>query len=164
MFDEFFGLPLHAFVVHAAVVLLPASAAVALAYVALPAWRWLLRWPLVAASLFAPALTWVTVQAGKSLANQLGIRSPLIETHQQRAATLLLITLAFGLAGLLAAFALGGPSLLVSGAGGRRGVGRPVQIGVGALLAVVAVLVVVWVVLTGDAGSRSVWAQLAATG
>jgi len=164
MFDEFFGLPLHAFVVHAAVVLLPASAAVALAYVALPAWRWLLRWPLVAVSLFAPALTWVTIQAGSSLANRLGISSALIETHQSRATTLLLITLAFGLVGLLGAFVMGGPSLLVSGAGERRGVVRPLQLGVGTLLAVVAVLVVVWVVLTGDAGSRSVWEPVAPTG
>lgn len=161
MFDEFFGLPLHAFVVHAAVVLLPLSAAVALAYVVLPAWRWLLRWPLVAVSLFAPALTWVTVQAGSALQQQLGVGGALIETHQQRASTLLTVTLGFGLVGLLAAFAMGGPSLLASGAGGRQGVGRPLQLGAGVLLAVAAVLVVVWVILTGDAGSRSVWEQLA---
>jgi hypothetical protein len=163
MFDEFFGLPLHPFIVHASVVLLPASAAVALAYVSLGSWRWLLRWPLVAVSLFAPALTFVTVQAGQSLKQQIGIDSALVQTHQQRAMTLLLITLAFGLVGLVAAFAMGGPSLLVSGTGGRRGLGgRPLQVGVGVLLAVAAVLVLVWVVLTGDAGSRAVWQGFAA--
>jgi hypothetical protein len=157
MFDNFFGLPLHPFIVHATVVVLPAVATLALAYVVLPPWRWLLRWPLALSAVGAPLLTWVTVKAGESLKARLGIDSDLIETHQERANTLLLITLAFGVLALLAAFTMGGPSLLISGSGGRRGVGRPLQIGVGVLLAVAAVLVVVWVVLTGDAGSRAVW-------
>ena len=161
MFDDLFGLPLHPFVVHATVVLLPAAAATALAYCAVSSWRWLLRWPLVALSVVAPALTWVTVRSGMALQQQTGIDSALIRLHEQRAETLLMATLAFGLVGLLAAHAMGGPSPLVSGAGERRGVGRALQVGVAVLLAVASVLVLVWVALTGDAGARAAWAQFA---
>lgn len=160
MFDDFFGLPFHPFIVHATVVVLPAMAGLALAYVVLPSWRWLLRWPLALAAVGAPVLTWVTVEAGESLKDRLGIESALIETHQERAELLLYLTLGYGVLALTAAFTLGGPSLLVSGAGSRRGAARPLQVSVGVLLAVAAVLVVVWVVLTGDAGSRAVWASV----
>lgn len=161
MFDQFFGLPLHPFVVHATVVLLPLSAAVALAYAAVSSWRWLLRWPLVVVSVLAPALTWVTVQSGFAFKDQTGLDSALIQAHQQRATTLLMFTFAFGLVGLLAAYAMGGPSRLVSGAGERRGAGTASQAGVGVLLAAASVLVLVWVVLTGDAGARAAWEQFA---
>jgi glucan phosphoethanolaminetransferase (alkaline phosphatase superfamily) len=161
MFDQFFGLPLHPFVVHATVVLLPASAVIALAYTTVVSWRWLLRWPLFVLSVVAPALTWVTVESGTALEEQTGLNSALIQIHQQRAETLLMATLAFGLVGVLAAYAMGGPSPLVSGAGERRGVGRALQVGVGVLLALASVLVLVWVVLTGDAGARAAWEQFA---
>lgn len=157
MFDDFFGLPLHPFIVHATVVVLPAVAALALAFVALPSWRWLLRWPLVLAAVGAPVLTWVTVEAGESLKARLGLPDAVVGTHQDRAETLMWLTLAFGVLAVLGAVTMGGPSLLVSGAGRRGGAARPAQITVGALLVVAAVLVLVWVVLTGDAGTRLVW-------
>jgi hypothetical protein len=157
MFDDFFGLPFHPFIVHATVVLLPGVALLALAYIMLRSWRWLLRWPLVLAALGTPLLTWVTVQAGEALKQDLGLPDAVIGTHQARGELLLYFTLAFGVVALVAAFALGGPSLLVSGAGNRRGAARPVQILVGLLLAVTAVMVLVQVMLTGDAGSRVVW-------
>lgn len=157
MFDEFLGLPLHVFVVHATVILLPLVATLALAYVGLPSWRWLLRWPLAAGAVGAPILTFVTLKAGQALKEQLGLPDAVIGTHQSRAGLLLVFTVVFAVAGLAAAYTLGGPSLLVSGAGSRRGAARVVQIGVAVLLAVAALLVVVQVVLTGDAGARAVW-------
>ena len=157
MFDDFLGLPLHPFIVHATVVLLPGVALLALAYTVLRSWRWLLRWPLALAALGTPLLTWVTVQAGEALKEQRGLPDAVIGTHEERGELLLYFTLAFGVVALAAAFTMGGPSLLASGAGNRRGAGRPVQVTVGALLAVTAVLVLVQVMLTGDAGSRVVW-------
>ncbi len=158
MFDDFFGLPFHPFIVHATVILIPGIATLALAFVALPSWRWLLRWPLALAAVVTPVLTWVTMQAGESLEEQLGLDdSPLIETHESRAELLLNFTFGFTVLALIAVFAMGGRSLLASGAGARAGVARPAQIVVGALLAVAAVLLIVQVILTGDAGSRAVW-------
>jgi hypothetical protein len=160
MFDDFFGLPLHPFIVHATVILLPGIATLALAFVALPSWRWLLRWPLAAAGVVTPILTYVTLEAGESLKDRLGIDNAIIETHEERAELLLTYTWGFAALALVAAFTMGGPSLLASGAGSRAGLARPLQIVVGALLVVVAVLVIVQVVLTGDAGSRAVWSDV----
>jgi hypothetical protein len=160
MFDDFLGLPMHPFIVHATVVLLPAVAALALAYTFLPSWRWLLRWPLAAGAVGTPLLTWVTVEAGQALKEQLQIPDEIIGTHQDRAMTLLVCSIAFGVVGLAAAFTMGGQSLLVSGAGARRGAARPVQLTVGALLVVTALLVLVFAALTGDEGSRVVWSNV----
>ena len=157
MFDEFLGLPLHVFVIHATLALLPGAAALALAYAVLGSWRWLLRWPLVLAALGGPVVTYVTVEAGRSLKERLGLPDELIGTHEARGELLLYFVLAFAAVALVAAFTLGGPSLLASGAGARRGMARPLQVGVGVLLVAAAVLVLVQVVLTGDAGSRAVW-------
>jgi hypothetical protein len=160
MFDEFFGLPLHPFIVHATVVVVPAVAGLALAFVALPSWRWLLRWPLALAGVVTPILTWVTMQAGESLEDRLGLETPLIETHEGRAELLFTFTWGFAAMAVVAAFTMGGPSLLASGVGSRTGLARPVQIVVGVLLAVAAVLVAVQVILTGDAGARAVWSDV----
>jgi hypothetical protein len=157
MFDDFFGLPLHPFIVHSTVVLLPGASLLALAYTALRSWRWLLRLPLVLAAVGTPLLTWVTVQAGEALKEERGLPDAVIGTHQARGELLLYFTLAFGVVALAAAVVMGGPSLLVSGASSRRGAARPVQVTVGALLVITAVLVLVQVMLTGDAGSRVVW-------
>jgi hypothetical protein len=157
MLTDFFGLPLHPFIVHATVVLLPGVASLALAFVALPSWRWLLRWPLALAAVVTPVLTYVTVLAGEALEDALEIETPLIETHEDRAEMLLNYTYGFAALALIAVFTLGGRSLLASGAGARTGVARPLQIVVGALLAAIALLLIVQVVLTGDAGSRAVW-------
>lgn len=157
MFDEFLGLPLHAFIVHATVVVLPAVAMLAVAFVAVPSWRWLTRWPLVLGAAGVPVLTWVTIKAGESLRESIGLDSALIDTHAARAQLLLYYSVAFAVLAVVAAFALGGPSPLVSGAGSRRGLARPLQVGVGVALVVASALVLVQVVLTGDAGSRAVW-------
>ena len=157
MFDEFLGLPLHVFIIHATLAILPGAATLALAYVVLGSWRWLLRWPLVLAALGAPAVTWATVQAGEALEERLDLPDAVIGTHEDRGELLLTFVLVFAVVALVAAFTMGGPSLLASGAGARRGLARPLQVGVGVLLVVAAVLVLVQVVLTGDAGSRAVW-------
>lgn len=160
MFDTFLGLPMHAFVIHATLALLPLGAGIALAYAALRSWRWLLRWPLVLVAVAAPVVTFVTVQAGVALKEQLQLPDEVIGTHQSRGQLLLLFTLIFAVIALLAAFGMGGPSLLVSRAGSREGFTQPVQLGIGVLLAIAAVLVLVQVVLTGDAGSRAVWSDV----
>jgi hypothetical protein len=157
MFDEFLGLPLHVFVIHATLALVPASALLALAYAGFASWRWLLRWPLVLAAVAAPVVTYITVKAGEALKGRLGLPDELIGTHQARGNLLLIYVLVFAGLALVAAFSMGGPSLLASGAGGRAGLARPVQVVVGVLLAAVALLMLVQVVLTGDAGSRAVW-------
>ena len=157
MFEEFMGLPMHVFVIHAALALIPATALTAIAYAVLTSWRWLLRGPLILLAVATPVVTFVTVQAGHALKDELGLPDQLIGTHASRGQLLLYFTLLFAVLAIASALTMGGPSLLASGAGERRGVARPAQVTLGVLLVAASVLVLVQVVLTGDAGSRAVW-------
>jgi len=157
MFEEFLGLPMHVFVIHAALALIPATALLAIAFSVLSSWRWLLRWPLVLMAVATPVVTFVTVQAGKALKDELGLPDELIGTHASRGQLLLYYVLVFAVLAVVAGLVMGGPSLLASGAGARQGVAQPAQVTLGVLLVAVSVLVLVQVVLTGDAGSRAVW-------
>lgn len=80
MFDTIFGLPVHALVVHATVVVVPAAAlAVGLAAV-LPRFR---RWAGVlplALSIFAVVLTPISTESGEALEERVG-ESDLVEIH-----------------------------------------------------------------------------------
>lgn len=67
MFDFVFGLPMHALVIHAVVVLVPLSALCTIAYVARPSWRWVLRWPTVAGALVSGISAFVAAESGERL-------------------------------------------------------------------------------------------------
>lgn len=64
--DTFNGLPLHPLVVHAAVLLTPVAALLALALVR-PSWRERLRWPSAAAVAAAWLLVWLARASGTAL-------------------------------------------------------------------------------------------------
>ncbi|HWJ67735.1 MAG TPA: DUF2231 domain-containing protein [Nocardioides sp.] len=143
---EINGLPLHALVVHAAVVLGPLSGAGALVYALVPRWRDALRWPVVVLATVAVAAIWTAYLSGEDLeaANTYGGElAPLVETHESRASTLRLAASAFVVATWAAAWWHT-----------RTGAVRVV---LSALVAVTAVLTLVWVVLTGDAGAQIAW-------
>ncbi|WP_435742239.1 DUF2231 domain-containing protein [Nocardioides sp. SYSU DS0663] len=143
---EINGLPLHALAVHAAVVLAPLAALLAVAYAVVPRWRDWLRWPVVALAVPAAVAVWVAHLSGEALveANQYG--GPLlelVETHEERAEVFRLAVLAFAVVAVLAA------------ALHRRG--GAVRWVLAALLAVTAVATLVYAVLTGDAGAQIAW-------
>jgi hypothetical protein len=143
------GLPLHPLVVHAAVVFAPLSAAAAIAYVALPKYRDQLRWPTLIAvvigflSIWAAYLTGNNFFADPRFAQFSGAILDRIHKHQSYARTLRWIMTAFALVAVAA-------TLLHDKAGTRRNV-------LGAVVVALAVLTLVWTVLTGDAGARAVW-------
>src|SRR5690348_8831534 len=58
------GLPLHPLVVHAAVVFTPLAAAAAIAYVAVPRYRDLLRWPTLVLAVIAFLAIWAAYLTG----------------------------------------------------------------------------------------------------
>ena len=72
MFDIVAGLPVHALVVHAVVVLGPLAALMLVAYAARPGWRTGLRWPTVALSLIAAVSAFVATQSGEALEHRVG--------------------------------------------------------------------------------------------
>jgi uncharacterized membrane protein len=80
---EINGVPLHPLVVHAVVVLGPLAALVGLAYAAVPRWRWLLRWPLLALSVITAAAAFVATQSGDALLDLRPELEPLVEEHEE---------------------------------------------------------------------------------
>ena len=144
---EINGLPLHPLVVHAAVVFGPLAAAAALAYL-VPSWRDRLRWPMVVTVVIAAVSVLVAVQTGEDFRDSKDFfnQAPLadqIDTHEDLAETLRLLTLGFAVVAILSAWLHA-----------RTGL---VRIALNALLAGFAVAVIVYVVRTGDAGAQAVW-------
>jgi hypothetical protein len=143
------GLPLHVLVIHAAVVFGPLAALSALAYVGLARYRDLLRWPTLALVVIAVGAIWAAYLSGQNFfdsdrfANVSGELADNIETHKSYASTLRWIASGFGIVTVAATY-------LHDREGSRKLV-------LSALVAVGAVATLVWVGLTGDAGSRSVW-------
>ena len=155
---EFNGLPLHPLIVHVVVVFAPLAALGGVLYAVVPRWRWWLRWPLVATAVIAAGAGVIAVQSGMQLETQRHLQSlPELAVHAHRGRILRWILLAFLLPVALAAWLLGGPSALVSGAGARQGRTGVLAVAVQVLLVAGAVAVLVSCFLTGDAGARSVW-------
>jgi hypothetical protein len=155
---EFNGLPLHPLIIHVVVVFAPLAALGAVLYAVVPRWRWLLRWQLVACAVIAAVAGVIAVQSGLQLETQRHLQTlPELAVHAHRGRILRWILLAFLIPVALGAWLLGGPSALISGAGGRVGRTGPVAIAVQALLVIGAIAVLVSCFLTGDAGARAVW-------
>ena len=152
MFGEFHGLPVHALVLHVAVVFAPLAAVLGLAYL-VPKWRNVLRWPLVVVAAIAAASVFVAKESGQDLRTALGsqLTSPgnlsgALIAHHAELANKLLITLIVFLVFTVAAVVLQTrtPS---------RSVGAVSSVAV----AVVAIAVLVLTYQTGEAGAKAVW-------
>jgi hypothetical protein len=141
---EINGLPLHPLVVHAAVVFGPLAAVAALGYVA-PRWRDRLRWPMVVLAVIATgALVLAYYSGGNFLESKPELESsPPVEAHKKLGDQLLWVSLAFGLVAIVSGWI-----------NARTGALRIV---LDVLLAVAAVVLIIWVFRTGEAGARAVW-------
>lgn len=154
MFDTFAGLPLHAIVVHAAVVVVPLTAVAVLLAAAWPRFR---RWagvlPLVLAAL-SVVLVPVATQSGEALQGRVG-ENDLVERHAELGDGLLPWVLVLGVVALGTTWvwwrerqAVATPAL----PGGRLAV-----IGLAVAALVVSVGTVVQVVAVGHSGASAVW-------
>ncbi len=155
---EFNGLPLHPLIVHVVVVFAPLAAIGGIVYALVPKWRWWLRWPFVASSVIAAIAAIIAVKAGHDLENQRHLQSlPELATHAHRGGILRWLLIAFLVPTALGAWFLGGPSPVVSGAGGRESRTGVLAWVIQALLVIGGVAVLISVFLTGDSGARAVW-------
>ncbi|GAA4679341.1 DUF2231 domain-containing protein [Nocardioides nanhaiensis] len=148
---EINGLPLHALVVHAAVVFGPLSALAGVLYAAVPRWRGRLRWPLVAAVTVALVSIWVAYFSGESVEENNTYGGPLaalLETHEERANVLRLTTTGFALLTYVSVWWQGRPA---------RGSSHTVGTVLAVLVGLAAVATGVYTVLTGDAGAQIAW-------
>ena len=141
---EINGLPLHPLVVHAAVIFGPLAAAAALGYL-VPRWRDTLRWPLVVLAVIATgALVLAYFSGGDFLDSKPELESsPQVEEHEELGEQLLWVSLAFGVVAVVSGW-------LHTRTGALRLV-------LNVLLAVSAVVRLVWVCRTGEAGARAGW-------
>ena len=155
MFGEFRGLPLHALVVHAAVMFAPLAAALGFGYV-VPKWRGRLLFPLLAASVIAASTLVVARQSGLVLKTALGeqlngnLAGALVARHQELGGQLLIAVLVLLVLSVVAA------AVRLRGAAAtsaRKAVALVVPPGV--LLVSIAVLVLT--VQTGEAGAKARW-------
>lgn len=141
-------MPLHALVVHAAVVFGPLAALTALVYAALPRWRDRFRLPMVGLAVVGTLSVIAAYISGSDLLenNPALVQKRFVPTHQERAELLLWLVLAFG------------PVALATGWLHTRS--GPLRTAAQVLLGVLALAVLVQVVLVGDAGARAMWQGL----
>jgi uncharacterized membrane protein len=143
---EINGLPLHALIVHAAVVFGPLAALLGVLY-AVPRFRERARWPLVLSVVVLVVSVWVSYLSGEQLEETGNYANdplrPLLETHQERAEVLRVSATVFALVTVLSAFWR------------TRSAGLRTTLAV--LTAVAAAVTGVYVVLTGDAGAQIAW-------
>ena len=161
MFDEFRGLPLHALIVHATVVLLPMTALLGAGFL-VPRLRALLRWPLLAATLVSLLLVFVTRQSGESLKESLNLEGPFadaVERHQDLADQLVVVMIVFTVL-VVVAVVTARPARESQGAttsGGPRGGRAAVESVLAVLVLLASVALGVQTARVGEAGARAVW-------
>ena len=164
---EISGVPLHPLVVHAVVMLVPVAVLLGWGHAFLAGWRWLTRWLALGASVAALGAVFVARQSGEDLLEKRAFltsaQSPvrdLIETHEERADLLFIAVIAFTVVTVVAFWALPAVSGLTTGRYAHVGrddvwLLRTVQL----LSVATGLAALVYVVLTGDAGARAVWAS-----
>jgi len=151
MFEEFRGLPVHALVIHAAVVLLPLSALCVLLLAAVPSWRSRYGIPVLALSTAAVLSVPVVHLSGKWLRDQLRY-PPESFQHGLLGDDVIWYALVFWILTVL---------LIVLDR--SRGTGGTVVLVVAILAGVASVAMTVQVVRVGDAGAQSVWKDVVTT-
>ncbi|MFU8870792.1 DUF2231 domain-containing protein [Micromonospora sp. SL4-19] len=156
MFLEVNGLPLHALVVHAVVVLVPLLALISVAYGVFPRWRSRLDWAVAGLAVVTPIATFVAKESGEAfeeLQRTRGIGGEFlrkIEEHAEYADTLFWFTIGLAVAALLLL-------LLTSGLARVRSLPRWLTPVLAGMVVVLAVFALVYVYLTGDSGAQLVW-------
>lgn len=145
MFDTIAGLPVHALVVHGAVVLVPLMSLVTIAVAVRAAWRPLARY-VAGINVLLLLLAFVARQSGLALQERLSKfgANDAITTHANYGKVLPLFVLALVVAAVITMLADTRPQLVV----------------VGIVVSVLAGLAALgWTVVTGDSGARAVWEQ-----
>jgi len=148
--DTFNGLPLHPLVVHAAVIVTPVAALLALALVR-PSWRERLRWPATGAVAVAWGLVWLARASGKALES---VNDAYFKANKAAAASL---NLHIGFADKLNYVLFTLLVVLVLFAWLTPKLARPAGTVGAVVIAVLALMVVGLVAQTGEQGARTLW-------
>ncbi|GAA2505214.1 DUF2231 domain-containing protein [Winogradskya humida] len=155
MFDQINGMPVHALVLHAAVVFVPLLALLAIVYAVLPRWRSKIGWAALLLSIAAPAATYVAMASGSKLRDRLvanGMSGPPLEQiddHMGFGTLTFYFSLGLGIVTLIMVIlTLRTPS---------RRLPLPADIGLAVIMVALAALSGYYVFKTGDSGAQAVW-------
>lgn len=154
---EIAGLPFHALILHAAVVLAPLATMLAILFAVFPKWRYLTRWPTALMAVVALVTVWLSRISGHAFVEARPELGPLVREHQERGDLLSLLTILFTVVVAVAVWRLGGPSGFSSGRGAVASQAVVLERGLVVAVVLTSLVVLVWVFLTGDAGARAVW-------
>lgn len=154
MFDQINGLPVHALVLHAAVIFVPLLAIGAIVYALVARWRPKIGWAVVLLSVAAPASALVAKLSGSELYERLlaqgmsGTGKEILDDHMGYGDLTFWFSLALGVVSLAMVF------LTL-----RRTTPLPraAELGGAAVMVVLAALSGYYVFLTGDSGATAVW-------
>ena len=154
MFDQINGLPVHALVLHAAVIFVPLLAAGAIVYALVAAWRPRIAWALVLLAIVAPSAAFVAKLSGEKLYDRLiaqGLKGPgkaILDDH-----------MGFGSMTVWFALGLGIVSLVMVAMTMRRSGTLPkaAEWGMAVVMIVLAGFSGYYVYRTGDSGATAVW-------
>lgn len=146
------GIPAHALLVHAIVVLAPLTALLEILCALWPAARRRLVWLVAAFAAVTLVLTPLTTETGQWLYNQQPNPSPILQEHAARGAWMLYFSIGL----LVVALALVVLHWLASRSDKPRTAGAVI---VAVLALVVGVSSIVCVVRIGDAGAEAVWGR-----
>jgi hypothetical protein len=155
VFDQINGLPVHALVIHAAVVFVPLLALTAIAYGVLPRWRSRVGWAAVLLAVAAPLTAWVATESGEALRGRLvadGMSGPplaAIDDHMGYGELTFYFSLGLGVVTLLMVF--------LTLRRTERPLPRAADLGLTVIMVALAAVSGYYVFRTGDSGAQAVW-------
>ena len=153
---EINGLPLHPLLVHAVVILVPLGALSAILFAVLPGWRWLLRWPTLLFAVGAVVIVRIAVISGNDLRHDRKLDSPLIDKHMDWASRLEWSVWVYAVIAVVACWVLPHVTPLKDREDRESPMGS-LTTAATILLPISAAVVLVFAVITGEAGAQAVW-------
>jgi uncharacterized membrane protein len=156
VFDQINGLPVHALVLHAAVVFVPLLALAAIVYAVVGRWRAKIGWAVVLLAVVAPITALVAKLSGEELYDRL-----LAQGVSGRGAEIIDDHMGFGTRTFWFSLALGVVALVMVFATVRRpgSLPRAADLGLSVVVVALAAITGYYVFRTGDSGATAVWGQ-----
>jgi hypothetical protein len=155
VFDQINGMPVHALVIHAAVVFVPLLALAAIVYAVVPRWRARVGWAAVLLAIAAPLTAWVATESGEALRERLvgnGLSGPplaAVDDHMGYGELTWYFSLALGVVTLVMVFLTSRRS--------ERPLPRAAELGLTVIMVALAAVSGYYVFRTGDSGAQAVW-------
>ena len=155
VFDQINGMPVHALVIHAAVVFIPLLALTAVGYAVVPRWRDRIGWAAVLLAIAAPAVAWVATESGEELRERLvssgmsGKPLAAIDDHMGFGTLAFYYSLGLGLATLI--------MVVLTLRRPEHRLPRAAELGLAVIMVALAAVSGYYVFKTGDSGAQAVW-------